>query len=116
MTARLKEEEPEAPEPEATDDLMEKIEAGVRKVVGSLIGSGELDVADDDEKGEPEPEPKEPTTVREVEKDAEGSVQEAVRKILAEKEHEAEHERMKKEPERPPMQVRRLTRALWGEP
>jgi hypothetical protein len=99
------------------DDLGTKIATEVKKVLGTLLGDGSLEVGDEgDDGGDGSTEqPSEPSSPREVEANTESHVRALMGKLKAEEEHEAEHQKMK-EREKPPMVVSRLTKALCGAP
>jgi hypothetical protein len=97
--------------PEQEDRIVDKV---VNKLKDIVLKPAE--VLDDDEPEEVAEEvTKEPTTVKEIETDFEAQVRKELAKIKAEDDHAAEHEKLKAEPERPPVQVGRVTRALWGQ-
>jgi len=94
--------------PEQEERIVDKVIAAVKGVL-----TQPKEVVDDEPVVE-EKVTKEPTTVKEIETDMEAQVREALKKIGAEEEHQKQHETLKKEAERPPVQVGRVTRALWG--
>jgi hypothetical protein len=95
--------------PEQEDRIVDKVVNRIKDIV--MAPAEVLDEATDDE---PEKPAKEPTSVKEIENDMEAQVRAQLKKIGAEEEHAKEHESLKKEAERPPVQVGRVTRALWG--
>ncbi len=104
------ETEAKAIPPEQEDRIVDKV---VNKIKEIVLAPGEVIEDKADEVVEDAP-VKEPTTVKEIENDMEAQVREALKKIGAEEEHAKEHEKLKAEAERPPVQVGRVTRALWG--
>lgn len=112
------------PEPEAKavpaeqeERIVDKVVARVKSTVQELMG-GASTAGEGDEGGAGEPDgPVEaPASPAQVEVQSESDIREALKRIKAEEDHEAEHHKLKAEIERPPQQVKRLTRALWGEP
>jgi hypothetical protein len=95
--------------PEQEDRIVDKV---VNKLKEIVLAPAAL--VEDDPEDETEVVTKEPTTVKEIETDMEAQVRAQLKKIGAEEEHAKEHEKLKTEPERPPVQVGRVTRALWG--
>ena len=95
--------------PEQEDRIVDKVIAAVKGVL-----TQPKEVAEEIPEEAPEKVTKEPTTVKEIETDMEAQVREALKKIGAEEEHQKQHETLKQEAERPPVQVGRVTRALWG--
>lgn len=115
----MSEETPEETEPEDAlppeqeERIVDKVVDRVKSVISDIVGKpAELE---DEVEEEPEKTAKEPTTVKEIETDMEAQVREALKKIGAEEEHQAEHQKLKAETERVPVQVGRVTRALWGD-
>jgi hypothetical protein len=115
-----KAEAPEPPEevdddalpPEQEERIVTKVVDRVKSVLSDIVGTPK--VAEEEEPEVEEKVTKEPTTVKEIETDMEAQVREALKKIGAEEEHQKQHETLKQEAERPPVQVGRVTRALWG--
>ena len=98
--------------PEQEERIVTKVVDRVKSVLSDIVGTPK--VAEEEEPEVEEKVTKEPTTVKEIETDMEAQVREALKKIGAEEEHQKQHETLKKEAERPPVQVGRVTRALWG--
>jgi hypothetical protein len=98
--------------PEQEERIVTKVVDRVKSVLSDIVGAPSKDAEPvEEELAAPA---KEPTTVKEIETDMEAQVREALKKIGAEEEHQKQHETLKKEAERPPVQVGRVTRALWG--
>lgn len=93
----------------------ERIVAKVVSKIKEIVLPAEEVVEDEPLVEEPEAKVKEPTTVKEIETDMEAQVRAALHKIGAEEEHQKQHETLNKEAERVPVQVGRVTRALWGD-
>lgn len=99
--------------------LAQRIEATVRRVLGGLLGGGEVDVADGEGgKGEDEKPAPAPRGAAAVEDDMEGRVRRALDSIRSDEDKE---DRMKKLEEtvfaeRPPVKQRRAERVMWGPP
>lgn len=109
-TEEVTEPEAKAIPPEQEDRIVDKV---VNKIKEIVLAPGEI--LDEATKDEPDDKPaKEPSSVKEIENDMEAQVRAQLKKIGAEEEHAKQHEALKKEIERPPVQVGRVTRALWG--
>jgi hypothetical protein len=106
------EPETDALPPEQEERIVTKVVDRVKSVLSDIVGAPKEVETETEEV--PEKGTKEPSTVKEIETDMEAQVREALKKIGAEEEHAKEHEKMKQEPEREPIQVGRVTRALWG--
>jgi hypothetical protein len=100
--------------PEQEERIVEKVVNRVKDVLTDIVGKPKEIADDDGTEDEPEAVTKEPTTVKEIETDFEAQVRKELAKIKAEDDHAAEHEKLKQEPERAPVQVGKVTRALWG--
>ena len=98
--------------PEQETRIVDKVIAAVKGIIaapGEVVEETGTDKEVDDKPA------KEPTSVKEIENDMEAQVRAALKKIGAEEEHAKEHEKLKEaETERPPVQVGRVTRAIWG--
>lgn len=97
--------------PEQEDRIVDKVVDKVKGVIADIVGTPKAAVDDDDD--DDEEIVKEPTTLREIENDMEAQVRDALDKIRGEE--EAAEKIPKKEAERVPVQVGRVTRALWGD-
>lgn len=97
--------------PEQEERIVDKVVGKIKEIIGKPAAI----VEDEEPEDEAEEVTKEPTTVKEIETDFEAQVRKELAKIKAEDDHAAEHEKMKAEPERAPVQVGKVTRALWGD-
>ena len=101
-----------------TDDpgLVEKVESTVRRVLGNMLGRGDV-VVEDEKEHKDEPAAEEPRSLRRVEADTESEVRAALAKIKAEEDRDARLSKVEKEVfEKPPVKVRRATRVMgWGD-
>jgi hypothetical protein len=104
-------EENELP-PEQEERIVDRVVDKVKSIVADLTGKPAT--VEEEVEEPPAAAVKEPTTIKEIETDMESQVRAALKKIGAEEEHAKEHEKLKAETERAPVQVGRVTRALWG--
>jgi hypothetical protein len=97
------------------------LEASIRKVLGSLIGTGKVDVADEAEgTGQPAAR-KTRRTQRDEEDDIAALVRREVQRVKSEDDHHAEHEALRRQraeaATRPttPTKPNKVRSFLWGE-
>lgn len=97
------------------------IEATVRKVLGSLIGAGKVDVAEEAEGTADPPARKGRRTQRDEEDDIASLVKREVQRIKGEDDHKAEHEALRRQKAedaaRPttPVKPNKIRSMIWGQ-
>lgn len=105
----------EAEETRILDKARTIARAAAEEVVRTVLGDrGHAGPGEGDGEDDAPADPPEPSSPRQIEAASEDAVRAAVERITAEKEHDEHHKHLK-EAERPPLQVSRLTKAIWGD-